>query len=280
MSAENKTDEPASLPGPEEHDYEARMTFTEHLGELRDRIIRSGIALIVTFFVSYAFSDFFFEVIAGALSPENLKEAFGEEAKPPQWYSGQPLEGFMTKVRLACYGAILLSFPYVVWQLCAFIFPGLHKNERRAVQFLILGCGLLGLVGFTVAYVFVLPTVLPYLLAWAPEGVVPMLRLGETISMIFKALVGFSIAFQFPMAVIVLVYMGILTPQVLKDYRKMAVIGMAVLSAMFTPPEPVSMMAMLVPLYLLYEVSIIASYVVVRRKALSEKRDLEGPTDQ
>lgn len=243
------------------------MTFTEHLGELRDRIMRSGIALIVTFFLCYALSDNLFEVISGALSPESIKAANGDPSVvPPQWYTGQPLEGFSNKVRIAGYGSLLLSFPFIVWQLCGFIFPGLHPTERRSVKFLIAGCGLLGVIGFCVAYFFVFPTVLPYMLLWSPPGVLPMLRLNETISIIVKALVGFSIAFQFPMAVIILVYMGVLTPQMLKEYRKIAIIGMAVLSAMFTPPEPVSMIVMLVPLYGLYELSILASHVVIRRK--------------
>jgi sec-independent protein translocase protein TatC len=276
VSEDSHKDPQPQLPGPDsqeslEGDQEARMTFTEHLGELRDRIIRSGICLIVTFFLCYAISDYLFEFIAGALSPQELKEVTGDEnATVVTWYTGHPLEGFVVKVRVAGFGALLLSFPFIVWQLCAFVFPGLHSNERRAVQSLLVGCGFLGILGFSVAYFFVFPTVLPYLLQWNPPGVNPSLRLGETITIIVKALVGFSIAFQFPMGVMIFVYMGVLTPEMLKEYRKMALIGMAVLSAMFTPPEPVSMLVMLCPLYLLYELSILASHIVIRKKEQQE----------
>jgi sec-independent protein translocase protein TatC len=115
-----------------------------------------------------------------------------------------------------------------------------------------------------VAYFGVFPFVLPYLAQFVPEDVNVQLRMNETISMIVLGLLGFGIAFQFPMVVLILVYMGVLTPDTLRQYRKLVIVGLAVVSAMLTPPDPVSMCLMLVPLYLLYEGSIWVSYLVIR----------------
>jgi sec-independent protein translocase protein TatC len=134
------------------------------------------------------------------------------------------------------------------------------------VQILIFGCSLLGIAGMLVAYFGVFPLVLPYLLRWVPEGVAVQLRMNETMTIILYGLLGFAIAFQFPMAVLILVYMDLLTPAALKQHRKVAIVGIAFLSAVLTPPDPISMSIMMLPLLLLYELSIWVSYLVVRRK--------------
>ncbi|NLF58658.1 MAG: twin-arginine translocase subunit TatC, partial [Candidatus Hydrogenedens sp.] len=175
-------------------------------------------------------------------------------------------EFVLVQFKIAGYGGFLLALPYILWQLMAFVFPGLHPHERRMVQILIAGCSALAVVGVAVAYFGVFPFVLPYLLEWTPAWVQVQLRITETLNIIIKGLVGFALAFQFPMAVLILVYLGLLTPQTLREYRKIAIVGMAFLSAVLTPPDPFSMMVMLTPLVLLYEASILLSYLVIRRK--------------
>ena len=276
------------------HDEEKRMSFTEHLGELRVRMIRSCIALGIAVVACYVVSDYIFEVLSWPLRPlsESESEAISFEiiesaddgktlvaqttpisesrADDIEWTVLNPLEYILVKIRIAGYGGLMVALPYVLWQLCAFIFPGLHAKERKVVQILIAGCSVLAVVGVGVAYFGVFPLVLPYLLEWIPDTVNVQLRLNETIGIIIKGLLGFAIAFQFPMAVLILVYMGLLTPQALKQYRKMALVGMALVAALLTPPDPFSMLVMLLPLALLYESSIWASYLVVRRKTQNE----------
>ncbi len=277
---------------------EKRMTFTEHLGELRDRIIRSAIAVVVCVIACYALSDFIFQALKWPLStstpaivteaeniPENTSENAPEEAseEPPKdapraltWTTLNPLEYPILKIKLAAYAGFVLAFPFLLWQLCAFVFPGLRPKERRAVQVLIYGCGLLATAGVAVAYFGVFPLVLPYLLNWVPADVTIQLRTNETISILLKGIVGFAIAFQFPMAVLILVYMDLLSPATLKEYRKVAIVGMAVAAAMLTPPDPVSMLIMLLPLALLYEGSIWLSYLVVWRRDKAADKDTFG----
>lgn len=183
------------------------------------------------------------------------------------WTILSPLEWVFIKLKIAGYGGVILALPILLYQACGFIFPGLTTREKRAVKILIGGCSVLVVAGFSVAYFAIFPLVLPYLLNWVPEGMTIQLRANETLSILIKGLLAFSIAFQFPMVVIVLVWMDILSPQTLRDYRKVAVVGLAVASAFFTPPDPISMLIMLVPLYLLYELSILVAIVIVRRRA-------------
>lgn len=279
-----------------ERDPEARMTFTEHLGELRTRIIRIGIAFIIGFALCYIFSNQLFEILKRPLDQESLDLSwitFGRQAEDPgdpgteanggaaeedaelqegslddsvEWLQKNPLEWFLLSLKLSAYGGLILMLPYILFQICGFIFPGLKPGEKRIVLMMLIGCGALSIVGLLVAYFGVFPLVLPYILQWTPEGVTTMLSITETMSIVLLGLLGFAVVFQFPMVVLILVYMDLLTPAALKQYRKQAIVGLAVLSAVLTPPDPISMTFMMLPLVLLYEASIWTSYIVVRRK--------------
>lgn len=132
------------------------------------------------------------------------------------------------RLKLAAYAGMLLAMPVVVYQICAFVFPGMTARERRAARFLVTGCTIFAVFGVGVAYLGVFPLVLPYLSRFLPDGVEQQFRMGETVSLIIKGLTGFAIAFQFPMVVLVLVYLDLLSPATLKQYRRVAIILMAV----------------------------------------------------
>jgi len=308
------------------------MSFTEHLGELRDRLIRSAIAVAVGVVICYIFSNQIFAALAwplkvmdaeishidlgeGGIAPVKPEDLIGAgvetpEEEPavavadeaegdPEWLTLQavepylvqlridggsiqevrvipgrrlewtilnPMEPIIMKFKIAGYGGLFLALPYILFQLCAFIFPGLKPKERRAARFLIVGCTLLCFAGVLIAYFAVFPFVIPYLANFVPDDVGQQWRMNETVGLIVKGLLGFGIAFQFPMVVLILVYVGILEPATLKAYRKVVAVGLAVVSAVLTPPDPVTMMFMLIPLYSLYELSILMSHVVIRRR--------------
>lgn len=261
---------------------EARMTFTEHLAELRTRIIRSMISIVVAFIFCYALSNQIFMLIAwplaplheaGIVTPVQPPEPGATSAETPahqtpkaQWTVLNPLEPIMVKIKLAAYASVLIALPFIMYQLCAFIFPGLKPNERRMVQFLLFGCAGFALLGVVVAYFGVLPLLLPYLMQWVPEGVQFQFRMSETITQILLGLFGFAVAFQFPMVSLALVYLGLLTPETLKRFRRLAIVVLAIAAALLTPPDPISMMIMLIPMIILYEISIWISYSVYRRR--------------
>lgn len=267
-------------------DSELRMTFTEHLGELRIRLIRSVLALGVGFLVCFFLFNYIFEIVSRPLRPLQVSNIFVSEKAPedsqetsegaapkqtttsktqsPVWTVLNPLEPFVVNMKLAAYFGLLLALPYIIYQACAFVFPGLKPNEKRAVLILLFGCSALAIFGVAVAYFGVFPLVLPYLMQYAPEGVQVQLRMNETVTMVMIGLVGFAIAFQFPMVVLILVYLDLLTPDQLRSWRRFAIVGLSFLAAVLTPPDPFSMLLMAGPLVLLYEISIWGSYAVVR----------------
>lgn len=274
-------------------DDEARMTFVEHLTELRTRLIRSVIAVCLAVVLCYFVADKIFYLVARPLmpstaigqsaqspngetsqantpsipaTPQKPPQSLKPEERPIQWTTLDPLEGFVVQLKLSAFAGLLFAFPYLMWHIMAFVFPGLKPNERKLIMMLVGGGFFLALFGVTVAYVGVLPLVLPYLLSFTPEGVITQLRMSDTVIMVLWFYLGFAIAFQFPMVVLVLVHVGILSPEILRKYRRFAIVIMAVLSAVLTPPDPISMTVMMVPLVVLYEISIWVSYAVVRRK--------------
>tara|TARA_R110001592_G_scaffold11942_2_gene58178 strand:+ start:814 stop:1566 length:753 start_codon:yes stop_codon:yes gene_type:complete len=250
------------------------MSFTEHLGELRTRLIRSAIAVVVGAVVCYIFSEEIFIALAQPLEALMPAGADGERAKAI-WVTLNPLEYIIFSLKVGGYGGLLLATPVIIHQLCGFIFPGLRPNEKRAAQILLIGGFFLAFTGTMIAYLGVLPFLMPYLSSFVPAFVNQQLQVGSTIAIIVKLLLAFGIAFQFPMVVLILVYLGILTPETLKQYRKVTIVGLAVGSAMLTPPDPISMAIMLVPLYALFEGSIWMSYIVVRRQAKTQNNEGE-----
>jgi sec-independent protein translocase protein TatC len=274
---------------PDDDDHDKRMSFTEHLGELRIRIIRSAMALGVAVVICYAASNQIFEVLVRPLQSlrppvvhETGQPALDAEGNPlpappvgstpapnaPGMIIHNPMEPIIVQIKLAGYGGLVLAWPVIVWQICAFIFPGLLPHERRVVQVIIVGGTVLALAGVGLAYFFVFQMIVPYLMMLLPEGVSPYyLQMSSTVSLLLFGLASFAVAFQFPMIVLILVYMGLIEPATLKNYRKIAIIGIAVVSAVLTPTaDPISMCAMMVPLMLMYEASILLSYLIVRRR--------------
>jgi sec-independent protein translocase protein TatC len=257
-------------------DVEGRMTFTAHLGELRMRMIRSFIAAFVGLVVCYFFSNGIIEFLSQPLRGLPTAVPAGGTPDPGQavhesggvsWTVLSPMEPFIVKLKIAAYGGIFVALPYILYQICAFIFPGLTLTERRAVRFMLFGSSILAVCGSALAYWLIFPYVLPMIISLVPAFVHVQLRLNETLSIILKGIAGFGLAFQMPMVILVLVFLGILTPATLQAYRKIAIVIIFVVAAILTPPDPVSMMLMAIPLLGLYELSVWISYAIVRRRA-------------
>jgi sec-independent protein translocase protein TatC len=257
---------------------EKRMTFIEHLDELRTRIIRSVIALVIGVIMCYALSNYILQFLTHPLAPLLLKAQLAAQqaaAHPGQTLPSVPLPRMMllspfeivfVQIKISAYGGIILSLPFIIFQLCAFIFPGLKPLEQRIIKVLLFGCSGLAVLGISVAYFTVLPLIMPLILRLVPEGWEVQMRASETISQIVVVLGGFAIAFQFPMFVLIAVYLGLLQPATLRKHRRVAIVGIAIASMLLAPPDVVSMLIMMVPLYILYEASIWLSYFVVKKR--------------
>ncbi len=271
----NLPDKPAAPQEPPK-DPDGRMTFTAHLGELRTRMIRSIIAVAIGCVVCYTFSNAILDALMAPLAsppPAPVQAADGTvtTAQPHvtqgETISLSPFEPFLVRMRISGYFGTILALPIIVYQICAFVFPGLTLTERRVIRFLLFGGFILAIAGICMAYFLILPAILKAMMHMIPSSVTQMLRLSESISTVLKVLLGFALAFQMPMIVLALVYIGILTPAILKAYRRVAIVLIFVAAAVFTPPDPVSMLLMGFPMIGLYEISILVSYLVVRQKA-------------
>ncbi len=257
-------------------DDEKRMTFTEHLSELRIRIIHSMIAVVVGALICYAFSNTILNWLTAPITTQSewVKKLLAtsgsvDTAALPQnttMHVFSPMEPVMLKLQVAGYGGLLLVFPYIVYQIGAFIFPGLKPDEKRIGKFILFGGGFLAVAGVMVAYFMVLPFILPFLASWLPPGWQQQFRATETLSTIVILLAGFAIAFQYPMAVLAMVYLNLLSTETLRLYRRPAIVGLTIAAAVLTPPDPFSILFLLTPLVILYEGTIWLSYLMLRKR--------------
>lgn len=249
----------------------SEMTLMEHLTELRQRIIRSTLAVVAGAIVCFIFKD---QLIDALMEPycNSLPEA-DERALVTQencnLVQTQPLEGFSLVLTVAGYGGLMLAMPVVLWHAWKFIVPGLYPHEKRyALPFV-----------FVAATLFFMGSALAY---WsAPRALVFLLDIGgfETllapapyISFLVKMLVAFGLAFQFPLVLILLLQIGVVEVAQLRSGRRYAIVGIVVLVAVLTPSgDPWTLMILSVPMYIFYETAIIWGWLRTRRKRKSVK---------
>lgn len=222
-----------------------------HLLELRDRLLKIvwGVLLLflpLTFFARDLYSFIATPLIA--LMPEGTSMIATEVASP-----------FFAPIKLAGAVAFILSMPWTLWQIWSFVAPGLYKTEQRFVAPLMLSSTLLFYLGVAFAYFLVLPTVFGFLLGMAPDGVAVMTDISQYLSFVLTLFIAFGFAFETPVAIVLLVRTGLVTPTKLKNVREYVFIGAFVVGAIFTPPDIISQFMLAVPVYLLYEVGIFAS---------------------
>jgi sec-independent protein translocase protein TatC len=235
------------LPDPDEPDEFAEMTLLEHMEELRDRLIRSVLAIGIAF-------------IAGIFLAGPLLKRLQIESNTPGFDVVSPTDPITLYFKVALYVAIGFALPVIMWQLVGFLMPGLTKKEKR---FLILSMPfvvLLFLLGVAYGFFFAAPRALQFLsnfmsdlYEWSPEG-------DEVISFFLTLMLGLGLAFQLPVVMFILAKLGAVSPQKMRSFRKYAVVALLILAAVVTPStDPFNMMVVFVPLYLLYEAGIIVS---------------------
>lgn len=236
------------------------MPVLEHLAELRLRLLISAGALLVAAVVSFNYV----ELIRGLLtSPlEGLQLIY---LSPP--------EAFMANLRLALISGLVLSSPMIIYQLMAFVFPGLLKEEKIFFVAVLFGIIVLFAAGVAFAYIIVFPFTIRFFLQFASVELEPRFTVTEYISFLFSFHLGFGVVFQLPLLTWALGKIGLITSSFLKRNRKVALLVMLVLSAVITPPDIISQVVMIFPLALLYEIGIIMVLISERKrsKALAEQ---------
>ena len=241
-----------------------RMTFVEHLGELRSRLIKALLGLAVAFAVSLTFTDPLWQFICRPAA-----QALRSLGYPPQLYVFDPMDGFqIIWVKLPIVWAIFLASPWVLYQLWAFVAPGLYRHERRWAGPLLIGSSGLFILGGVFAYFVVFRYGLTFLLSIAKGNfVVPMVPMDIYFERFVDVVLGVGVLFELPVLIFLLTSLGIVTPRFLMRHSRYAIVAIFLLAAVITPSTDVfNLMLFAVPMCLLFYLGILASYLFLRRR--------------
>jgi len=236
----------------------AEGTLISHLLELRDRLLRALLAVFIIFLPLVFFSNQLFTLIAHPLL-EKLPEGASIIAT-------SVVAPFMTPLKLALIAALFVAMPYVLYQVWAFVAPGLYRHERRFAMPLFLSSVVLFYVGVAFAYYVVFPLMFTFLTATAPEGVRMMTDMANYLDFALLLFFAFGIAFEMPVATVLLVATGLVKVESLRKHRGYVLLGIFVVAAFLTPPDAISQTFMAVPMYVLYELGIVLSQFLTRRR--------------
>lgn len=260
----------------------SRAPLLEHLTELRSRLIICVLAFLLAFILCFAFAQSIFlflshpfRVANGIFEAQRAGAGHGldllvalirataappTDGEPLNLVFTAPLEFFFAKLKLAGFGAIVLAFPVLAWQLYRFVAPGLYRRERKAFLPFLFASPALFILGASLVYYVMLPFVLWFSLSQqiAGEGIEVQLlpRIAEYLQLVTALILAFGLCFQLPVVVTLLGLAGIIESKTLAQGRRYAIVGVVVLAAIVTPPDPISQLMLAVPLVLLYEVSI------------------------
>jgi sec-independent protein translocase protein TatC len=237
----------------------------EHLIELRQRLIWTFVTIAVLFVISFFFADGIFLFLLGP-----FEQAVGDIESVRLIYTA-PQEFFFTKLSVALFSAMFLGFPVIATQIYMFVAPGLYKQERMAFLPFLIATPFLFVIGASVMFFGVLPLALGFFLSQEVSGTgqatIEMLpRVSEYLRLVMTLLMAFGISFQMPVVLTLLARVGIVDTAKLKKWRKYNVVAVLVMAAFLTPPDPISMVGLAIPLLLLYEISIAAVWLVERAR--------------
>lgn len=248
--------DPSSTPSPrpsQEEDLAGQMTLLEHLGELRNRLIKASLALLVTTAISFIFADRLVEILAVPIGGRQALEAI------------DVTENIGVFMRVSLISGFVLAMPVIVYQLISFIVPGLTREERRYLWFIVPSASILFLIGVAFAYFVMLRAAVPFLIGFLDIPTRP--RPKSYFGFVARLTFWIGASFETPLILAFLARLGIITPQILKQNRKYAIVAIALIAAAITPTvDPINMMLVMVPLIILYELGILLSRFTYRQR--------------
>lgn len=228
---------------------QASETFISHLIELRDRLLRAIIAVVVVFVCLFPFSKDLYTLIAQPL--------LASLPKGGQMIATDVVGVFFVPVKVTMLAAFLVALPYVMFQIWSFVAPGLYAHEKKMIIPLVVASTLLFLAGMSFAYFLVFPVVFSAMTAFTPEGVSWMTDINKYLDFVLTMFVAFGVTFEVPVAVVLLARFGVVSIAQLKEARPYVIVGAFVIGAIFTPPDVVSQLMLAIPLWLLYELGVV-----------------------
>ncbi|MGH8136880.1 MAG: twin-arginine translocase subunit TatC [Steroidobacteraceae bacterium] len=240
-------------------------TLVSHLLELRDRLIRAIVAVGVVFLPCMYYSNQLFTFVATPLK-EKLP-------KGTQLIATTVMSPFTTPFKLSLFVAVFIAMPYIIYQLWAFVAPGLYRHEKRFAVPLLVSSIVLFYVGIVFAYLFVFPVMFQFFASTTPRGVAMMTDISAYLDFVLTMFLAFGAAFEVPIAVVLLVLTGVIRLEKLKENRGYVLIGIFVIAALLTPPDAVSQCIMAIPMYLLYEGGLLMARILSRMRPESSDHE-------
>lgn len=240
----------------------AQESFVSHLIELRDRLLRVVIAFVVVFLGLFHWAQDLYALLAEPM--------LAVLPKGGQMIATEVITPFMVPIKVAMMTAFLITLPHTLYQIWAFIAPGLYQHEKKLGVPLIFASVVLFLCGMAFAYFLVFPVVFGFVVGVAPVGVAVMTDIGKYLDFVLMMFLAFGITFEVPIVVILLVKMGMVSVAKLREIRPYVIVGAFVIGAIFTPPDIISQFMLAVPLWLLYEAGIVVAALLIKPRPDAE----------
>ena len=247
------------------------LSFLQHLVELRSRLLKACLSVFVVLIALLPFSRHLYETLASPLMaqmPEGSSMIAIDVASP-----------FLTPFKLTLLLSIMISIPVVLYQLWAFVAPALFKHEKRLARPLLFSSVFLFYAGCAFAYFVVFPLVFGFLTRIAPEGVAVMTDISKYLDFVMTLFLAFGITFEVPIATIILVATGITTPDKLASWRPYIVVGAFALGMILTPPDVISQTLLALPMWLLFEIGIVFSRILIKEKEPEKDPETDQATN-
>ena len=239
------------------------MPFLDHLEELRWRLIWSLLALTIGFVVGFVVVDQL-DVLGLLMRPIAPRLPGGK------LYFTSPIEPFMITLKLGFFVGVVLASPVIIWQLWRFLSPALYEKERRIVLPVSVAAVGLFLAGVALAYLLILPTAIRVLFGFQSQSLQPIVTAHEYFGFAAQVVIAFGAIFELPLVLLILVYLRVFSAAALSRHRRFAIAGNALLSALLAPPDLISMVLMMVPVQLLYEITVVIAKLMERRRSRAE----------
>ena len=254
-----------------EPEQEKELTLIDHLIELRDRILRSVIAVLIIFLALFYFANDIYTYVATPLI-----DALPEGST---MIAIDPTSPFFAPFKLTFYVAFLLAAPYVLYQLWSFIAPGLYENEKSVAIPLFISSVLLFYSGIAFARYLLFGFVFSFFISVAPEGISVAPDISSFLNFALSIFLGFGIAFEVPIAVFIFIWSGMVEPDDLASKRPYVIVGCFIVGMLMTPADPISQSVLAIPMWLLFEAGIIAGRIIKKKKAKEELEEESKETE-
>ncbi|MFV2061564.1 MAG: twin-arginine translocase subunit TatC [Gammaproteobacteria bacterium] len=244
---------------------ESEIPFVAHLIELRDRLLRVVLVVLVIFSVLFYFANDIYTYLAEPLTVHMSQNS--------TMIATDVISPFLTPMKLALVLSIFLVMPYILYHIWSFVAPGLYRHEKELALPLLISSIILFYSGMAFAYYVVFPLVFGFITAVVPEGVEVMTDISKYLDFVLMLFFAFGAAFEVPVATVLLVAAGITTPEDLVKKRAYIIVGAFVVGMFLTPPDVISQIMLAVPMWMLFELGVIASRMVVKRRKRREKEE-------